>query len=301
MAFSGHETFPVREGWLHKGLKLLVEEPELLVDEYSHDWLGVGKNMSRSIKYWLVVTGIAHRESTKKAAPLTTTPLGELIWERDPYFNEPGTLWALHVNLLQPGSFSESWVWFFNEFNLARFEKSVCIETLRRHLDMTVKKVPSHSTLERDMGCLLSCYSRQIPALQVDPEEALECPFRELGLMSYFRASGYYQVNQGVKDIPPELVGYALACGTRDFGGSDDRLSIPVTDAARLPGGPARAFVLTPETLFEMVTRAEDQLDGEIQISGLAGNRTIVIDRRDPILWLTNYYTSLTRGNRYAA
>ena len=62
MKFSGHETFAIREGWLHKGLKLLIKEPELLYDEYVADWLGVGKNMARSIRHWLEVTGLAERE-----------------------------------------------------------------------------------------------------------------------------------------------------------------------------------------------------------------------------------------------
>ena len=62
MKFSGHETFAIREGWLHKGLKLLIEAPDKLVHEFSADWLGVGKNMSRSIRHWLVVTGLAERE-----------------------------------------------------------------------------------------------------------------------------------------------------------------------------------------------------------------------------------------------
>lgn len=57
MKFGGHETFPVREGWLHKGLKLVVEEPEKLVDEHVADWLGVGRNMAKSIRYWLQATG----------------------------------------------------------------------------------------------------------------------------------------------------------------------------------------------------------------------------------------------------
>ena len=65
MKFSGHETFAIREGWLHKGLKLLIEEPELLYDEYVADFLGVGKNMSRSIRHWLEVTGLAEREAGK--------------------------------------------------------------------------------------------------------------------------------------------------------------------------------------------------------------------------------------------
>ena len=63
MKFSGHETFAIREGWLHKGLKLLIEDPELLYDEYVADFLGVGKNMSRSIRHWLDVTGLAQRET----------------------------------------------------------------------------------------------------------------------------------------------------------------------------------------------------------------------------------------------
>ena len=61
MKFSGHETFAIREGWLHKGLKLLIEAPDKLVHEFSADWLGVGKNMARSIRHWLEVTGLARR------------------------------------------------------------------------------------------------------------------------------------------------------------------------------------------------------------------------------------------------
>ena len=39
MRFGGHETFPVREGWLHKGLKLVAEEPDKLSHEHVADWL----------------------------------------------------------------------------------------------------------------------------------------------------------------------------------------------------------------------------------------------------------------------
>ena len=67
MKFSGHETFAIREGWLHKGLKLLIEEPKKLYDEYVADFLGVGKNMSRSIRHWLEVTGLAERVTSKES------------------------------------------------------------------------------------------------------------------------------------------------------------------------------------------------------------------------------------------
>ena len=67
MRFGGHETFPVREGWLHKGLKLVVEEPGKLTGEHVADWLGVGRNMAKSIRYWLQA-GRPVRASLGKAA-----------------------------------------------------------------------------------------------------------------------------------------------------------------------------------------------------------------------------------------
>ena len=302
MAFSGHETFPVREGWLHKGLKLLVESPELLSDEFSHDWLGVGKNMSRSIRHWLIVTGLAHRESTRRNARLTPSDLGALIWKEDPYFNEIGTLWALHVNLVRPGSIAESWAWFFNHFNLSRFEKSVCVETLRRHLEITVSKSPSITTLDRDVSCLLAFYSRQIPAEEHDPEDANDCPFRELGLMSHFRSSGYYQLNQGAKPVPPELLCYAVSQAVDKATDLTPGTPIPITEVARLPGGPARAFLLTPEALFEAASRAESELgEQHLHISGLAGSRTLQVRAIQPMEWLSEYYSRLAEGGQRAA
>ena len=64
MGFGGHETFSIREGWLHRGLQLLKEDPERLLDEYAADWLGVGRNMAKSIRYWLAATGIADANSS---------------------------------------------------------------------------------------------------------------------------------------------------------------------------------------------------------------------------------------------
>ena len=45
MRFGGHETFPVREGWLHKGLKLVAEEPKKMCHEHVADWLAAGRRV----------------------------------------------------------------------------------------------------------------------------------------------------------------------------------------------------------------------------------------------------------------
>ena len=305
MRFGGHETFAIREGWLHKGLKLLIEQPELLVDEYSADWLGVGRNMAKSIRHWLLATGLADKaqaEATKKSAHLIESELGQLIYERDPYFSEIGTWWALHVNLVNTPDHAASWVWFFNNFNLNRFERSVCVESLRRHMQLIYKRMPNPKTLQRDIACLLNSYAKKIPEENLDPEEALDCPFVELGLMTYFRTSGYYRTHQGPKDIPPQLLGYALSKSMNETIDGKGHIDITVRQAAQMPGGPGRAFILTGESLFEVALSAESGAKSEeIKIAGLAGERVIRIPRKSPLDWMREYYTTLGSKERHAA
>ena len=302
MKFGGHETFPVREGWLHKGLKLVVEEPEKLVDEHVADWLGVGRNMAKSIRYWLQATGLCEQDSgrrPRKSAQLKTTRLGRLIWERDPYFIDIGTWWALHVNLISSEEHAFTWDWFFNRFKLQRFDKAVCVEGLQRFLQMHRGRMPSPRTLDRDLSCLLLSYSKSIPDREVDPEEAQESPFTELGLLSHYRTSGYYEVDQGTKAIPAHILCYSL---TRAFGGDahDGPIQASVQESSHRRGGPGNAFCMSAEDLYEAAIQAEDEKVG-LEIHGLAGQRNLVVERREETNWLDEYLTHAGSEGLHAA
>lgn len=78
MRFSGHETFSIREGWLHKGLSMLRDEPDKLFDEHAADYLGVGTNMAKSIRHWLQATGMADRDPNNRGK-LIITSFGECL------------------------------------------------------------------------------------------------------------------------------------------------------------------------------------------------------------------------------
>jgi len=304
MRFGGHETFALREGWLHKGLKLLVEKPELIVDEDAADWLGVGRNMAKSIRHWLVATGLAqpHSESNSKTAKLTTTDFGVQVWKHDPYFTELGTWWALHINLVNCSQHALTWTWFFNSFNFDRFDRAVCVESLRRYLDFSQQRMPKTGTLERDVACLLSSYARVIPAADDDPEDGQDCPFRDLGMLSFFKTSGYFQSHRGLKDVPAELFGYCLSAAFCDAATEKGSTDILVLDAARQVGGPGHAFLLTTESLFELASQIESsKANGGIEIVGLAGNRAIRVANRSPLDWLKRYYRNLKKKDRHVA
>ena len=81
--FSGHETFPLRYGWLKKAYDAVQESsqdikptifsrPEAIAD------FGVGKNMVLSIKHWAIMTGIISEPNSKGI--IKTTKLGNFIF-----------------------------------------------------------------------------------------------------------------------------------------------------------------------------------------------------------------------------
>ncbi|MGB9406539.1 MAG: DUF4007 family protein [Terracidiphilus sp.] len=293
MRFSGHETFSIRDGWLDKGLSMLSTEPQKLFDEHAADYLGVGKNMAKSIRHWLQATRLAELDPDHKGR-LRMTDVGRCVMKNDPYFTEPGTWWFLHINMVREPAYADTWAWFFNRFALERFERATVVENLRQFLQMTASNVPSMTTLDRDIACLLASYARPIPADDTDPEEARDCPFRELGLMTHFKTSGYYQIHRGVKPIPPQVFGYSLAATFEDAAKGTAMTDISLHDAAQSPGGPGRAFALNSESLFETALRIEAGCrHGEIAIVGHAGNRMIRVKQKPPLQWVEDYFASI--------
>ncbi len=294
MRFGGHETFHIREGWLRKGLQLLHDDPAKLVDEYAADWLGVGRNMAKSIRHWLVASELATLEGTsRKPGALAPTRLASLIHECDPYFLETGTWWALHANLVRSTQHALTWNWFFNHFRVGRFEKPVCLQGLKRHLEGQKVRLPSPKTLDRDVSCLLSTYGRKLPPTSDDPEDALECPMVDLGLLTFYRDSGVYELHLGPKQAPAAVLGYALSRAFRSELMGKKHFDIGIRDAVVHPSSVGAVFALTAESLFEMMSAAESQIDG-LSIVGLASQRAIRLQvMPEDLDWLKLYYASL--------
>ena len=70
-SFSGHETFPLRYGWLKKAYDVIINEDHLnnktiFTDEMAVSRFGVGKNMVSSIYHWCLMTGIIEEDVKTK-------------------------------------------------------------------------------------------------------------------------------------------------------------------------------------------------------------------------------------------
>ena len=82
--FSGHETFPCRYAWLPKAFKEIHANPLAFADEeQAMIRLGVGKNMVRAIRFWMLETSIASRVNTHgyEPTPFSRAVLGEVLTE----------------------------------------------------------------------------------------------------------------------------------------------------------------------------------------------------------------------------
>ena len=94
--FSGHESFACKSLWLKRGYDFVIAGHSFN-NEDAVVHLGVGKNMVNSIKYWMRAFGLlkAEGELTSLAHKLMSNENGY-----DPFFEDTGSLWLLHFNLI---------------------------------------------------------------------------------------------------------------------------------------------------------------------------------------------------------
>lgn len=179
--FGGHETFYIRKGWLYKGLKNLETNSFVFTDKTinTSDTFGLGGNMVKSLRFWLQAVGLTKEEKVKSSMQQVLTELGSIIDNYDRYMEEVGTLCLLHYMLSTNSKLASSWYYFFNEFNMREFTKEDYMDSILSFLKFRQIST-SDKTLEGDFNCILNTY---IPRKSVDPEDNMECPLSDLGLI----------------------------------------------------------------------------------------------------------------------
>lgn len=190
MKFRAHDTFFIRKGWLSKGMRNILETPDVFVSRENNpmDVLGIGANMVKAMRYWLVAVGLT-QESTSGKRIQTPTQLGETIYAHDRYFEEMGTLWLLHYQLVKAkdseNTEATSWWYFFNEFKVAEFTRDDFLAYINKYLRNSDEGDKPVRTIEDDFNCIINTYVPRIKSSpeKVRPESNIDCPLGELGLI----------------------------------------------------------------------------------------------------------------------
>lgn len=197
MAFGQHQTFFLRQQWINKGLREVDENPSFFKNENHFEILGVGKNMAKSIRYWLTAMKLI-KEIPKQRNQYKLTELANLIMEYDPYIKRNETLTLLHYLLVTEKEIATTWYWFFNVFNERVFNKTMLVDQLTKWISENYPRAVSESTIKRDIDCLIQFYVQKEYRNQT-PEDVIKSPFEILELIKETTGDNYLKSSVNLK------------------------------------------------------------------------------------------------------
>ena len=202
---KGHEKFHLREGWIAKGLYGVSANPRVFSGSDGTDQIGVGTNMVKSIKYWMLAMGLI-KEGQKNGAELTD--LGKMILKYDPFLEDDLSLWLLHSYISKNNFRSTVWYLFFNKCQAEEFTKEELYTVLRKEL-ISYAETDSfpESSLKDDIDVLLNMYSKDTK--NDDPEDKNKCPLASLKLIKK-EGDVYYRQQPDMRHFRDEIILYEL-------------------------------------------------------------------------------------------
>lgn len=267
MKFRAHETFFIRKGWLSKGMKYVrTTNGEVFISKKENpmDVLGIGSNMVKSLRYWLLATGLSKEPSSGKRTQKLTA-LGELVYENDRYLEEEGTLQLLHYKLASNSDDATSWYYFFNEFSLFEFTQEDFITSIKAYVKMHNGESGTDRTLSDDFSCIVNTYFSKRGGEKLSPENNISCPFSELGLLSLLDSKkGLYKKSiPSVSAFNPHVVLAVIADN------ANGRKEIKLNELLQGKRNIGRIFNLDTISMTEILRSAEKT--GEVKIIRTAG------------------------------
>ena len=287
--FSGHETFPMRYGWLKKvfdacetlekqgktSIKGFLSSDEAMVV------LGVGKNMVAAMRYWASYSGLLDTTEDKE---LKINPVArKLFADKDPWLENYATLWYIHWNLVcgkrNNNDCLFTYYWFFNHYNFSTFDKEVLSKQIQEFLKdkwgVPFDKLPASLTLNRDIDCFISIYSAK-PRKGKSDEEGIESPLVELGLINPITRRDVFQINRGIK---PSLSIHTFLFGLIMFWKeySPNAKTMSFESMCYQPQSPGRVFLINEDAVSEYMHNISKITKGLLEYSETAGMKEIIL------------------------
>lgn len=292
LQFAGHETFPLRCGWLNKAYdqvaRVLVSEDgdtnSIFTDESAISLFGVGKNMVVSIRHWALAAGVIHMAEAEEGARvgrLQPTAFGKMLLEEcDPYLEHPASLWLIHWHLASRPARATTWYWAFNELNEPSIDRELVTDRLARRIAalresgrMKESRI-TETTIRRDVECFVRTYLARPVSGRAVQEDNLESPLSELALLQPVGVGSAFRFRRGPKPtLSDEVFLYALLAFWRDL--YPTRREFSVEAITHEPGGPGRVFLLDEDSVADRLASAADLTGGAIRWDESTGMRQV--------------------------
>ncbi|MCY4217960.1 MAG: DUF4007 family protein [Gammaproteobacteria bacterium] len=277
--FSGHETFPLRYGWLKKAHNAIEKHHDsannktVFTSDNSIADFGVGKNMVSSIRHWATACGVIADGET--SGNLAITPLGKYLFGDhglDPYMEHPASLWLLHCNLAGKAN-KTTWYWTFNHFAAMTFGRESLVSALETICKDRAWPRVSMATIRRDVDCFLRTYVARRPSGKASLEQTLESPLVELGLIKAIgNRDGFRFVRAPKSTLGYGVFLYALIGFWKNYTTANTLSFEAITHE---PGSPGRIFLLDESDITDRLFHLEELTDGKFRLSETAGLKQV--------------------------
>ena len=299
--FSGHETFPLRYGWLKKAFDR-VTETEGHPDNRAACWdddaiarFGVGKNMVASIRHWAKAARVIKETGTNS---VQTTDFGRLLFGPkglDPYMEHLATLWLIHWQLAARDK-KTTWFWSFSHYPAITFDRDNLVKKLvRLAKDRSWPRV-ANTTIKNDVACFVRTYVARQPSGKTGHDDALESPLTELGLIKAVgKKDGFRFVHGPKTTLGDGVFTYALIDFWIRYSNAAATLSFEAI--AHAPGGPGRVFLFDENDVADRLAALDDVTRGALRWSETAGLKQVVrntdINENVALTWVSGDYGAL--------
>lgn len=298
MKLGGHETFYPRPGWLTKGLLHLDRVgPGSFSSPEVADELGVGRNMAKSLGWWLTATGLAERP--KPGAALELSDFGRVIISRDPFMVHLGTWWLVHA-ASQTAGVGTTLPWFFNPKREKHFERAGLIRDLTDEMTRQKGKPPSTRSVQREVAVVLQAYAVPIPKPQGDPEDNIGSPFHRLALLHHIRSTDRFEPGDPTP-VPVEALGLILSA----LGLGKPSQSLPSGESLTFsPSDPsisraASMLRCRRETILELAaTGARELSPDQINLIFHASERKVTVKSAQAAAWASWHFDRMDRARQ---
>lgn len=289
--FTGHDTFPLRYGWLFKAINhidnngLLASDGDHVKDAISK--LGVGKNMINAIKYWAESCQAISLYIEDRKSKQVVTDIGLYIFDvktgKDPYLEDIGSLWLIHFLLNFNDEYLTSYRYFFNNSNSIYFEKTKLIDEIDQNVSRLVSSENLKvATIKKDVDCFLATYSRQNlrnskARTKAIDEDYFTSPLSELGLIVDL-GRGFYQSDLDERPtLPIQIFIYALVSFFNNQNRFSDVTVISFEDILTKPLSPGRIFRLSESALGHLLDQAVEHTSSDISWIDSLGLKQVTI------------------------
>lgn len=275
--FSGHESFACRYAWLPKAFRAIQSNPEVFADEEkAMVRLGVGKNMVRSIRFWVEVSGMAEPAVRGGLQP---TSLGRSIFGargHDPYLEDVQTLWLIHWNLsthMRDPLFA--WDFLVNRWQDPELTESAVLKAFAREAAaQDRKKALSPVTLQQHYQVFLHTYIPTRGRKAEIAEDNLDCPLTELDLLMKVgereieagrltREDVFVFRREDKPDISPALFSYCLYDYWEKVSPNEKTLSVRAI--ATGPGSPGQVFKIPEDDIYKRLVDLRETTEGALR------------------------------------